>query len=163
MISTIKIYTDGSCHTQQCVGVWVAIVFIDGLKHVTTGVERNTTHNRMELLAVIKALEFVLDKQGDATHMEVISDSQYVVGLLDRKHKFEDLNYHTKKGNQIRNVDLVKQLLCYVTKLKVSLIKIKAHQQKTLETQYNIEADLLCRKLVREVCSTNVINQKTTN
>ncbi len=160
MIPTIKIYTDGSCHTQQCGGAWVAIVFIDGLKYIISGAENNTTHNRMELLAVIKALEFILDKHGDATLIEVISDSQYVVGLLGRKHKFEALDYNTKKGNPIRNVDLVQQLLSLVTKLNVSFTKIKAHQQKTLETQYNIEADLLCRKLVRDTCYTNVCSKR---
>lgn len=106
----------------------------------------------MELLAVINALEFIFDKHANATYVEVVSDSQYVVGLLARKHKFETLNYQTKKGNAIRNVDLVKQLLLLVAKLNVSFTKIKAHQQKTLQTQYNIEADLLCRKLVREAC-----------
>ena len=160
MISTIKIYTDGSCHTQQCVGAWVAIVFIDDLKYVLSDVEHDTTHNRMELLAVIKAMEFIFEKQVEATQIEVISDSQYVVGLLGRKYKFEASAYSTKKGNPIRNVDLVQQLLSLVTKLNVSFTKIKAHQQKTLETQYNIEADLLCRKLVRDTCYTNVCSKR---
>ncbi len=147
-MSQIKIFTDGSCHTQQCVGAWAAIVFINDTKTVLSNVEQNTTHNRMEIVAVIKAVEFIVE-QHQALKIEVVSDSQYVVGLLNRKQKFESQNYLTKKGNDIRNVDLVKQLLSYTDKLQITFTKIKAHQQKTNQTQYNIEADLMCRRLVR--------------
>ena len=54
----ITIYTDGSCHTQQLVGAWAAIIFIGAKKFVLSGTEENTTHNRMELTAIIEALKF---------------------------------------------------------------------------------------------------------
>ena len=55
----ITIYTDGSCHAQKRIGAWAAIVIINIEKIVLKGVEINTTHNRMELMAVIKAIEYV--------------------------------------------------------------------------------------------------------
>ncbi len=39
------IYTDGSCHTQHCLGAWVAIIFIACEKTILSGKDFNTTHN----------------------------------------------------------------------------------------------------------------------
>ena len=58
-IDLVEIYTDGSCHTQFLIGAWAAIIFISGEKIILSGIENYTTHNRMELMAVIKALEFI--------------------------------------------------------------------------------------------------------
>jgi ribonuclease HI len=86
---SIEIYTDGSCHTQLCVGAWASIILVDGNLINLSGVVDSTTHNRMEILAVIKALEFVLEKINHSNlKITVVSDSQYVVGLLNRRPKF---------------------------------------------------------------------------
>jgi ribonuclease HI len=146
----VEIYTDGSCHTQQCIGGWAAIVFIGETKAVLKGKELNTTHNRMELLAVINAIKFVLEKDKTINKLQIVSGSQYVVGLTARQSKLNDKNFTTKKGNEIRNADLVKELLHFVNTLNLNFVKIKAHQQKTDITNYNIEVDKLCRKIVRD-------------
>ena len=52
MHSTIIIYTDGSCHTQQQIGAWSSIILVDDEKISLSGIEINTTHQRMELLAL---------------------------------------------------------------------------------------------------------------
>ena len=59
VIINAEIYTDGSCHTQHCIGAWASIVFIGNEKIILSGKEINTTHNRMELLAVINAVEYI--------------------------------------------------------------------------------------------------------
>ena len=48
-MNSAEIYTDGSCHTQQCIGAWAAIILIDQQKIVLSGRENDTTHNRMEI------------------------------------------------------------------------------------------------------------------
>jgi ribonuclease HI len=149
----IEIYTDGSCHTQSCVGAWVAILFIDGEKIVLSGIATDTTNNRMELTAVIKAIECVRDKHSFAKAVRIVSDSQYVIGLVGRKEKFMASDFKTKAGNDIRNVDLVKQLLRLNKLIDVEYVKIKAHQQPTDETNYNIEADILARQILRDTVS----------
>jgi ribonuclease HI len=149
----IEIYTDGSCHTQSCVGAWAAILFIDGEKIVLSGIATDTTNNRMELTAVIKAIEYVRDKHSPATAIRIVSDSQYVIGLVGRKEKFMASDFKTKAGKDIRNVDLVKQLLELHEVIDVEYIKIKAHQQPTDETNYNIEADKLARQILRDTVS----------
>ncbi|PBQ34304.1 hypothetical protein CNR22_21855 [Sphingobacteriaceae bacterium] len=85
----IKIYTDGSCHTQLLCGAWAAIVFIGNEKIILKGEEAQTTHNRMELLAVIKAVDYLDQRAFQNSKVEICSDSQYVVNLLVRKEKLK--------------------------------------------------------------------------
>jgi len=110
----------------------------------------------MELTAVIKAIEFVKEKHQAAKEINIISDSQYVIGLVGRQEKFAKLNFKTVSGSDIRNVDLVKHFLKLNQETKIHFTKIKAHQQQTSVVNYNIKADILARHLVREaVAKTN--------
>lgn len=149
--TTAKIYTDGSCHTQLCIGAWVAILLKGDEKKVLTGTAWNTTNNRMELTAVIKAIEYVLANYPDIATLTILSDSQYVTGLPARKEKLITLGFNTKKGNELQNADLVKTLFRYIQSLTIEFVKIKAHQKLNGVSDYNVEADKLSRKLVRDM------------
>ena len=78
---TVRIYTDGACRNNQNknnVGAWAyRLEQLDKVKEVS-GVEINTTNNKMELTAVIKALE-ALNETAKAYKIIVYSDSNYVV------------------------------------------------------------------------------------
>lgn len=144
------IYTDGSCHTQLCLGAWAAIILVNNKKIILSGKESDTTHNRMEILAVIESVLHVKNHFKDIESIHVISDSQYVVGLIDRESKFMEGNFLTKAGKDIRNIDLVKEFLDLISSMDVRFEKIKAHQKATDVINYNIEVDKICRQLVRE-------------
>ena len=58
VVNSAIVYTDGSCDTQFLTGAWVCILLIGEERQQLSGLEMNTTHNRMELLAVIKGIEF---------------------------------------------------------------------------------------------------------
>lgn len=145
-----EIYTDGSCHTQQCVGAWAAVLLIGEQKIVLSGKEIDTTHNRMEILAVINSIKHIQQNFKFITELKIVSDSQYVIGLVGRQAKFTASDFTTKAGKDIRNVDLVKELLQLLSVIKVQFVKIKAHQKATDIVNYNIEVDKLSRQLVRE-------------
>ena len=145
----VEIYTDGSCHTQHLIGAWVAIIFIAGEKIILSGEELNTTHNRMELTAVIKSLQYLQQLNKKIILITIVTDSQYVTGLQEREQKFTAQKFETKKGNTISNLLLVKELLVLINCMPVNFVKIKAHQKKTAEVNYNIEADKLSRNIVR--------------
>lgn len=150
----IQIFTDGSCHTQQRVGGWAAIIFLEEEIVELKGVKEDTTHNAMEILAVLKALEFLDKKQNKPiSKIEVVSDSQYVVRILDRKEKLKANNFLTKKGNPIRNIELVKKLIVRIETLPLIFTKIKAHQKATDKINYNRVVDKLAREQVRKNCS----------
>ena len=107
----------------------------------------------MEILAVLKALDFLERKQGYTfTKIEVISDSQYVVRIIDRKEKLKANDFSTKKGNPIRNVGLVKSLINRIETLPLIFTKIKAHQKATEKINYNRVVDKLARDQVRKNC-----------
>lgn len=150
MHPTIIIYTDGSCHTQQQIGAWSSIILVDDEKISLSGIEINTTHQRMELLAVINAIKYIQNHFTTTTNIQLNSDSQYVIGLLARAEKLAAKNYQTKKGNDIANEDLVKKWLYLNSIFTIECNKIKAHQPLSETTKYNIEVDKLSRKLVRD-------------
>jgi ribonuclease HI len=145
-----EIYTDGSCHTQLCIGAWAAVILIGEEKIILSGKVLNTTHNRMEILAVVEALRYLQVNYKVIKEIKIISDSQYVTGLIARQPKFIAQNFLTNAGVPIRNVDLVKQLLALNEQQILKFIKIKAHQKPTDATHLNIEVDKLCRNIVRQ-------------
>ena len=159
MNSIIEIFTDGSCHTQLCVGAWASIIVINENKIILSGSELQTTHNRMEILAVIKSIHYLQQNLKEEKIIHVISDSQYVIGLIEREKKFIANNFKTKSGNTIRNIDLISELLNLLKQFKISFIKIKAHQKISEANKYNIEVDKLSRAIVR----TLVKNDETRN
>ncbi|MCD6017756.1 MAG: hypothetical protein K0S53_877 [Bacteroidetes bacterium] len=150
MKSNTLIYTDGSCHTQLCLGAWAAVILVNDEKIILSGKESDTTHNRMEIQAVIQSILYVKNNFKDVKNIHIVSDSQYVVGLIDRQAKFIAGKFLTKSGNDIRNKDLVKGFLELVSSMDIRFEKIKAHQKATEVINYNIEVDKICRQLVRE-------------
>lgn len=135
----------------MCAGAWVAILLKGDEKKVLTGTARNTTNNRMELTAVIKAIEYVLANYAGITTLTIVSDSQYVTGLPARKEKLAAAGFNTRKGHELQNADLVKLLFGHLESLTVEFVKIRAHQKLNGVSEYNIEADKLSRKLVRDM------------
>ena len=150
----IEIYTDGSCHSQQLIGAWAALVFINGKKTILKGTETDTTHNRMELLAVINAIKHIETEVSVKETLYIYSDSQYVVNLNSRRAKLESKNFITNKGTPIQNLDLVQTLLNLNNNNTIEFVKVKAHQKPDGSENFNREVDIIVRKLVRE----NVIN-----
>ena len=151
MNGNINVFTDGSCKIlrQGNIGSWVAIIFINEARYTISGFEENTTHNRMELLAVIKAIEFVFGDNKITNNLIIFSDSQYVVQLKDRKNTLIENNFLTGKGTFIQNCDLVKILLQKMEDFPLTFIKVKAHKKKEKIQNFNREADILARKMVR--------------
>jgi ribonuclease HI len=145
----IQVFTDGSCHTQKLVGAWVALFYLQGEKKILQGVEYNTTHHRMELTAVLQALYFLKDA-GIHSSIEIITDSQYVTGLIPRRAALTAKNFITKAGNKIANDDLLVSFYNMLDLLDVSFIKVKAHQYNAGVPLGNEEVDQLSRSLVRD-------------
>lgn len=154
MIDTpIVIYTDGSCNPRLGIGGWAATVQISDNKVVLSGFAKQTTHQRMELLAVVKSIEFLVEKNLSIEPIIVYTDSQYVVGLPPRRAKLTGYRFMTRGNLPVANKDLVIVLTRYLEEMNITLVKLKAHQPSELGNQ---EVDKLSRKIVREM----VINEK---
>jgi ribonuclease HI len=103
----------------------------------------------MELIAVLKSMEFIKEFHAAAS-VRIITDSQYVTGLLHREAILTSQNFMTKSGKTIANDDLVIRFYKLLKHLDVSFIKVKAHQQNADVPYGNREADQLSRSLVRQ-------------
>lgn len=74
----VTLYTDGSCKLNPGPGGWCAVLVYGNNEKVISGGEKNTTNNRMELTAVIKALEALKEP----CRVKLVSDSKYVIDAL---------------------------------------------------------------------------------
>ena len=135
----IKIYTDGSCLNNPGNGGWAAIINHNGNVVKISGSEKETTNNKMELMAPIKALQKI-DKD---EKIEIYTDSKYVkLGITEWIHKWKKNNWQTSKKEPVKNKDLWMQLFDLTNSLKINWIWVKAHSGNPL----NEEVDLLAKK-----------------
>ena len=135
----IEIYTDGSCLTNPGSGGWAAIINNDGNIKKISGNEKETTNNRMELLAPINAL-----KEIDSNSQIIIyTDSQYVKrGITEWINKWINNNWQTSKKGNVKNKDLWIELYNLNKSLDVKWNWVKAHAGNPM----NEEVDLLAKK-----------------
>ncbi|GAC1426179.1 MAG: ribonuclease HI [Flavisolibacter sp.] len=148
-MAEILIYTDGSCNTTTKRGAWVALILYGAEKKYLTGMQTNTTNNRMELTAAIEAVNYALKIYGLETRITIFSDSQYLVGLPLRLKKLLENNFKSSGGNIIPNVDLLKSLVYIIENCSCTLVKVKAHAKNSHAVNYNREVDKIARQLVR--------------
>lgn len=104
---TIYIYSDGACKGNPGAGGWGALLVTDGHRKEICGGEANTTNNRMEMTAVIRALESLKRP----STVEVHTDSQYVQkGISEWMTGWKRRNWRTADGKPVKNQDLWLQL-----------------------------------------------------
>ena len=99
----IKIYTDGACSGNPGKGGWGALIQENDDEKKLSGSELNTTNNRMELTAVIKALEHY----DEAKEIEVFTDSKYVMqGITEWIKNWKTNHWKTSQKKDVKNKDL---------------------------------------------------------
>lgn len=99
----IKVYTDGACKGNPGQGGWGALILENDTTREIYGGESNTTNNRMELMAVIKALE-LLREQNDIT---IFTDSTYVQkGISEWIINWKRNGWKSSNKKSVKNKDL---------------------------------------------------------
>lgn len=146
----IKVYTDGSCNHAHRTGGWAVILFIENQKLVLKGKEPNTTHQRMELTAVLKMLEYVEQNHLMTWPIQVYTDSQYVVNLQKRRANLVGKSFLTKRNLPVANVDLVTTFFNLIDRVTIEFMKVQAHQKVSSSENPNRNADKLARAEVRD-------------
>lgn len=121
----LNIYTDGACSGNPGKGGWGAVLVYNGIEKEISGAEMHTTNNRMELTAVIKALQLLKEP----CEVELTTDSKYVCDAVNKGWV-----YGWKKKRWIKsdkkpalNVDLWEELLKQLNIHKVTFIWVKGH------------------------------------
>ncbi|MGN0805621.1 MAG: ribonuclease HI [Candidatus Coproplasma sp.] len=139
----VTIYTDGACSGNPGVGGWGAVLMYNGVEKRISGAEDNTTNNRMELFAVISALECLKEP----CEVTVYSDSAYTVNGFSNGWVYDWERSDWKKADKkpVLNSDLWKRLLALTRKHKVEFIKVKGHA----DNEYNNVCDKLATDAVK--------------
>src|ERR1041385_3045410 len=120
----VEVYSDGACRGNPGPGGWGAILRYKGKEKELWGGEAATTNNRMELMAVIRALE-ALKKSSRA---RLYTDSQYVQqGISSWIHAWKRRNWRTAAKQDGKNIDLWKELEALAAKHEVEWHWVKGH------------------------------------
>ncbi len=133
----VKIYTDGACSGNPGKGGWGAVLFYRDEKREISGYEENTTNNKMELTAAIKALE----RLKEPCEVELYSDSAYLVNafLEGWLTKWQMNGFKSSNKKPVQNVDLWQKLIDLNNIHKITWIKVKGHADNV----YNNRCDAL--------------------
>ena len=133
----IKIYTDGSCLKNPGKGGWAAIINVNNVIKEISGSVKDTTNNKMELMAPIKAIQEVKEQQP----IEIYTDSQYVkLGITDWIHKWIKNNWQTSKKEPVKNKELWIELYELTKFYEIKWIWVKAHAGNILNEQVDLLA-----------------------
>lgn len=133
----VQIYTDGSCSPNPGRGGWGAVI-IDADQQTRTlkGSEQETTNNRMELTAALRALQSLSDPH----QVEVVTDSRYLKdGISLWLANWRQRGWITATGEEVRNRDLWEPLAVEIERHSVSWNWVKGHGTDA----WNILADEL--------------------
>ena len=135
----IKVYTDGSCIGNPGNGGWAFVVINEKDISYRAGFERNTTNNQMELMAAIKAIEF-LDKYND---INLNTDSNYVrQGITNWILNWKRNNWKTSTKRVVKNRELWERLDKLNLSKNIIWSWVKAHNVD----EFNNQVDQLARQ-----------------
>ena len=135
----IKVYTDGSCLGNPGNGGWAFVVINEKDISYRAGFERNTTNNQMELMAAIKAIEF-LDKYND---INLNTDSNYVrQGITNWILNWKRNNWKTSTKKAVKNRELWERLDKLNLSKNIIWSWVKAHNVD----EFNKQVDQLARQ-----------------
>jgi ribonuclease HI len=138
LVETI-IYTDGAAEPNPGRGGYGAVIMKDDRTQEIFGGYRYTTNQRMEVLAVIRALETL-----NGEHIKVYSDSKYVVDAFNEEwvYNWEKKNWLTFDGEKRKNYDLWIYLLELVRQHEVTFHWVRGHSGN----EFNERCDELAKK-----------------
>ena len=103
----VEIFTDGACRGNPGPGGWGAVLRFKGHEKELYGGEAETTNNRMELMAAIRALESLTRP----CKVQLTTDSQYVMkGITEWMANWKKRGWKTASKQPVKNVDLWQRL-----------------------------------------------------
>ena len=120
-----KIYTDGACSGNPGPGGWGAVIFDnDNNQTNISGKEKNTTNNRMEILAAIMALKKIKSN----SQITIYTDSTYVKnGITEWVFNWKKNNWKTASKKPVKNVDLWQKLDALIDSHEIDWQWVKGH------------------------------------
>ena len=151
MLRKLIVFTDGGCSGNPGPGGWAFVITRDGQELIaSSGGDRQTTNNRMELTAVIEALRHILKMQEPVDSIEINTDSQYVKnGITQWIHNWKRNGWRTASKDPVKNKEYWIALDELAGKLPISWKWVKGHAGIDL----NEKCDSLVRKEMDAILS----------
>jgi ribonuclease HI len=123
-LNPVVIYTDGACRGNPGPGGWGAVLTAGEHVKEISGAEPDTTNNRMELTAAIRALK-ALNRH---CQVRLYTDSQYVrTGVTEWLEQWKERNWRTASRKPVKNIDLWQALDAEITKHTIEWHWVKGH------------------------------------
>ena len=146
--ASVHIYADGGCRGNPGPGGWGVLLQAGASEKELWGGEANTTNNRMELTAVIRALEALKR----TTKIHVHTDSQYVQkGISEWIHNWKRNGWRTADKKPVKNADLWQVLDALTKQHEIKWLWVKGHAGNP----GNERADSLANRGMDEFMSTS--------
>lgn len=139
----VEIYTDGSCSVNSGKGGWGLVIVENGeIKREECGSAIDTTNNRMELTAFLKAMQ-IMEEAEEPTAYTIYTDSAYIANCFKDKwyQTWMSNGWRTSNRMAVKNTDLWKAILKIhrESKNSITIVHVKGHA----DNQYNNRADAL--------------------
>ncbi len=157
MCNQLFLFTDGSVNPQSKIGFGAVLLLQDlniSLDEAKSLVKVNrfehTSSTKLELQTLLNALNEI---NCDNCKVRVYTDSQNIIGLPNRRERFEKNDYRSKNGKLITNHQLYQEFYCLTDRLQCEFIKVSGHKvsrQKDQVDQFFTLVDRASRVALRE-------------
>jgi ribonuclease HI len=139
--NTVVIYTDGACSGNPGPGGWGSVLLYNAHRREMSGGEAGTTNNRMEMMAVIQALESLKRP----CSVMIYTDSVYVMkGMMEWLEQWKKRGWKTAAKKPVKNVELWQRLEQAIGRHEVKWQWVKGHSG----VPENDRADELARSAI---------------
>jgi ribonuclease HI len=127
-VQRVEIFTDGACKGNPGPGGWAALLRLGKHEKELTGSEADTTNNRMEMTAVIRALSALTRP----CRVELHSDSRYVIdGMTKWIDGWQKKGWKNASKKPVRNADLWHELIEAAAPHEINWVWVRGHDGHT--------------------------------
>lgn len=128
MTNTVYVYTDGACSGNPGPGGWGVLMKFGNKEKELYGSAKETTNNRMELMAAIYGLNAIKPKESGRWNVVLCTDSKYIRdGICEWIGRWKANNWKNSTNKPVKNADLWMQLDEAVKKHDVRFIWVLGH------------------------------------
>lgn len=138
-MNKIKLFIDGSCNPQKKIGYGSYLLLDDDnydLEQLKSKVVfkkfEDTSSTKLEIQTLLWTLK---DLDIKDAQIEIYTDCQNLIGLIDRKEKLQTLDYHSSSGKLLNNSELYKEFFELLDMYEFTLVKVKGHKKNSLKDE----------------------------
>ena len=133
MNKKVLIYTDGACSNNPGPGGWGAVLLYKEYKKELSGFCESTTNNRMEIVAVMRAVQALKEP----CELEIYTDSAYVVNAFNNGwlYNWQRNGWKTAAKKPVENIELWQELLSLLSRHNYRIVKVKGHSDNELNNR----------------------------